>query len=117
MKSIAIMKYSVKNNMNYTRTRWLWRRLWKGIISLSSKSTEILTAIMSNSASHFGGRNGFTGGGILSLGGKLPPPRYIVKKALLSVKRGKDPELPKFEWKPLEKEKKLGCGTFGSVYL
>jgi hypothetical protein len=43
--------------------RWLWRRLWKGIISLSSKSTEILTAIMSNSASHFGGRNGFTGGG------------------------------------------------------
>jgi hypothetical protein len=43
--------------------RWLWRRLWKGIISLSSKSTAILTAIMSNSASHFGGRNGFTGGG------------------------------------------------------
>jgi hypothetical protein len=43
-------------------TRWLWRRLWKGIISLSSKSTAILTTIMSNSASHFGGRNGFTGG-------------------------------------------------------
>jgi hypothetical protein len=64
-------------------TRWLWRRLWKGIISLSSKSTAILTAIMSNSASHFGGRNGFTGGGgkILSLAGQLPPPpRYVVKK-------------------------------------
>jgi hypothetical protein len=64
-------------------TRWLWRRLWKGIISLSSKSTAILTAIMSNSASHFGGRNGFTGGGqILSLGGggAIAPRRYIVKK-------------------------------------
>jgi hypothetical protein len=65
-------------------TRWLWRRLWKGIISLSSKSTAILTAIMSNSASHFGGRNGFTGGWgkILSLAGQLPPPppRYVVKK-------------------------------------
>jgi hypothetical protein len=80
MKSIAIMKYSVKNNMNYTR--WLWRRLWKGIISLSSKSTAILTAIMSNSASHFGGRNGFTGVGANSFpGGQWsPPPRYIVKK-------------------------------------
>jgi hypothetical protein len=56
-------------------TRWLGRRLWNGIISLSSKSTAILTAIMSNSASHFGGRNGFTGGGkFFSLGGKLPPP-------------------------------------------
>jgi hypothetical protein len=32
-------------------TRWLWRRLWKGIISLSSKSTAILTAIMIKSAS------------------------------------------------------------------
>jgi hypothetical protein len=39
------------------------------IISLSSKSTAILTAIMSNSASHFGGRNGFTGGE----GGKFSP--------------------------------------------
>ena len=46
------------------------------IISLSSKSTAILTAIMSNSASHFGGRNGFTGGQILSLGGggAIAPP-------------------------------------------
>jgi hypothetical protein len=44
-------------------TRWLWKRLWKDIISLSSKSTSILSAIMSNSASKFGGRNGFTGGG------------------------------------------------------
>ena len=48
-----------------------------GIISLSSKSTVILTVIMRNSASHFGGRNGFTGGGqILSLGGQLPPQIY-----------------------------------------
>jgi hypothetical protein len=34
----------------------------EGHIISSSKSTAILTAIMSNSASHFGGRNGFTGG-------------------------------------------------------
>jgi hypothetical protein len=62
-------------------TRWLWRRLWKGIISLSSKSTAILTAIMSNSASHFGGRNGFTGGAnSFPGGGAIAPPRYIVKK-------------------------------------
>ena len=61
-------------------TRWLWRRLWKGIISLSSKSTAILTAIMSNSASHFGGRNGFTGGGKFFPWGGNCPPRYIVKK-------------------------------------
>ena len=49
------------------------------IISLSSKSTAILTAIMSNSASHFGGRNGFTGEGANSFpggGGQLPPPIY-----------------------------------------
>jgi hypothetical protein len=74
--------------MNYTQDpRWLWRRLLKGIISLSCKSTAILTAIMSNSASHFG-RNGFTGGGeILSLGGAIPPPpRYIVKKGTESLK-------------------------------
>jgi hypothetical protein len=49
------------------------------IISLSSKSTAILTAIMNNSASHFGGRNGFTGGANSFPGGQLPP-RYIVKK-------------------------------------
>jgi hypothetical protein len=54
-------------------TRWLWRRLWKGIISLSNESTAILTAIMSNSASHFGGRNGFTGGANCFPGGQLPP--------------------------------------------
>jgi serine/threonine protein kinase len=35
----------------------------------------------------------------------------------LKRKAKKDPELPKFEWKLFEKEKKLGCGTFGSVYL
>jgi serine/threonine protein kinase len=35
----------------------------------------------------------------------------------LKGKAKKDPELPKFDWKPFEKEKKLGCGTFGSVYL
>ena len=48
------------------------------IISLSSKSTAILTAIMSNSASHFGGRNGFTGGGGVNSfpGGQLPPQIY-----------------------------------------
>ena len=84
MKSIAIMKYSVKNKMNYTQDG-CGGRLWKGIISLSSKSTAILTANMSNSASHFGGRNGFTGGGGNSFpgggGGNCPPPpRYIVKK-------------------------------------
>jgi hypothetical protein len=56
-------------------TRWLWRKLWKGIIS-SSKSTAILTAIMSNTASHFGGRNSFTAEGANS----FPGPRYIVKK-------------------------------------
>jgi hypothetical protein len=28
----------------------------------------------------------------------------------LKTKAKKDPEFPKFEWK-------LGCGTFGSVYL
>jgi hypothetical protein len=54
--------------------RWLWRRLWKGIISLSSKSTAILTAIMSNFASHFGGRNGFTGGENYFPGGAIAPP-------------------------------------------
>jgi hypothetical protein len=59
-------------------TRWLWKRLWKGIIS-SSKSTTILTAIMSNSASHFGGRNGFTGGANSFPGGGNCP----LKKALL----------------------------------
>jgi hypothetical protein len=35
----------------------------------------------------------------------------------LKRKGKKDPELPKFEWKLFEKENKLGCGTFGSVYL
>jgi hypothetical protein len=44
------------------------------IISLSSKSTAILTAIMSNSASHFGGRNGFTGGANSFPGGAIAPP-------------------------------------------
>ena len=47
---------------------------------ITSKSTAILTATVSNTALHFGGRNDFTGGQILSLGGQLPPPRYIVKK-------------------------------------
>jgi hypothetical protein len=35
----------------------------------------------------------------------------------LKTKAKKDPELPKFEWKLFEKENKLGCGTFGYVYL
>jgi predicted Ser/Thr protein kinase len=35
----------------------------------------------------------------------------------LKRKAKKDPELPKFEWKRFEKENKLGCGTFGCVYL
>jgi hypothetical protein len=35
----------------------------------------------------------------------------------LKRKAKKDPELPKFEWKLFEKENKLGCGTFGSIYL
>jgi hypothetical protein len=72
MKSIAIMKYSVKNNMDYTQDGCA---IWLCIISLSSKSTAILTAIMSNSASHFGGRNGFTGGGANSFPGEaIAPP-------------------------------------------
>jgi hypothetical protein len=54
-------------------------------ISLSSKSTAILTANMNNSASHFGGRNGFTGGGgkFFPWGGNCPP-RYIVKKGTVA---------------------------------
>jgi hypothetical protein len=47
--------------------------IWKGIISLSSKSTVILIAIMSNSASQFGaemallgGANSFPGGGAIA---------------------------------------------------
>jgi hypothetical protein len=35
---------------------------------------------MRNSASHFGGRNGFTGGANFFPGGAIAPPRYIVKK-------------------------------------
>lgn len=35
----------------------------------------------------------------------------------LISKPKKDPGLPKFELKLFEKEKKLGCGSFGSVYL
>jgi hypothetical protein len=35
----------------------------------------------------------------------------------LKRKAKKDPELPKFEWKHFEKENKLVCSTFGSVYL
>jgi hypothetical protein len=69
-------------------TRWLWRRLRKGIISLSSKSTAILTAIMSNSASHFRGRYGFTGGGGNSFpvgGSNCPSPRYIVKEGTVEL--------------------------------
>ena len=60
------------------------------IISLSSKSTSILTAIMSNSASHFGDRNGFNGGGGGANsfpGGAIAPPRYIVKKGTASTHR------------------------------
>ena len=34
----------------------------------------------------------------------------------LKRKAKNDRELPKFEWKLFEKENKLGCGTFGSVY-
>jgi hypothetical protein len=35
----------------------------------------------------------------------------------LKRKGKKHPELPKFDWKLFQKEKKLGCGAFGSVYL
>ena len=31
MKSIAIMKYLVPEEQYELHTRWLWRRLWKGI--------------------------------------------------------------------------------------
>jgi serine/threonine protein kinase len=34
----------------------------------------------------------------------------------LKRKAKNDRQLPKFEWKLFEKENKLGCGTFGSVY-
>jgi hypothetical protein len=61
-------------------------RLWKGIISLSSKSTAILTVIMRNSASHFGGRNGFTGGANFFHGGGNCPSRYIVKKGTVTIR-------------------------------
>ena len=49
---------------------------------ITSKSTAILTATVSNTASHFGGRNDFTGGANPFTGGGAiaPPPRYIVKK-------------------------------------
>jgi hypothetical protein len=77
MKTIAIMKYSVKNNMNYTHKMAVEEAMGgrNAIISLSSKSTAILTANTSNSASHFGDRNGFTGGGggIISVGGGAIP--------------------------------------------
>ena len=62
-------------------TRWLWRRLWKGIISLSSKSTAILTAIMSNSASHFGAEMALLGRGELFPWHCPPPPQiYSLKR-------------------------------------
>jgi hypothetical protein len=41
------MKYWLGEEQYELHTRWLWRRLWKGIISLSSKSTAILTALES----------------------------------------------------------------------
>ena len=42
----------------------------------------------------------------------------LKRKAKKSERKAKkDPELPKFEWKLFEKENKLDCGTFGSVYL
>jgi hypothetical protein len=69
--------YEILGEEQYeVHTRWLWKRLWKGIISLSSKSTAILTAIMSNSASHFGGRNGFTGGANSFPGEAIAPQIY-----------------------------------------
>jgi hypothetical protein len=42
--------------------------------NLIIKSTAILTVIMRNSASHFGGRNGFTGGANSFPGGAIAPP-------------------------------------------
>ena len=52
------------------------------MLDLKPTSSSSSSSIMSNSASHFGGRNGFTGGGANSFpGGAIaPPPRYIVKK-------------------------------------
>jgi hypothetical protein len=72
------MKYSVKNNMNYTQDGCGGGYEGHNVItSLSSKLTAILTAIMSNSASHFGGRNGFIGGGskLFPWEGIAPPPQ------------------------------------------
>jgi hypothetical protein len=45
-------------------TRWLWRRLWKGIISLSSKSTAILLRTSGAEMALLGGGNYFPGGAI-----------------------------------------------------
>lgn len=59
---IAILK--LKNNMNYSQDgRLLWRKLWKGIISFSSKSRAILSGIMNNTASHFWQKWHYLGGG------------------------------------------------------
>jgi hypothetical protein len=84
--------YEILSEEQYElHTRWLcMEEAMEGhnaLISLSSKSTAILTAIMNNSASHFGGRNGFTGGGANSFpGGAIaPPPDISLKKGTVIV--------------------------------
>ena len=65
---------SMKSN-NLSLIRNIWVEAMEGHNLITSKSTAILTATISNTASHFEGRNDFTGGGGKSFhwGGQLPP--------------------------------------------
>ena len=76
---------SMKSN-NLSLIRNIWVKAMEGHSLITSKSTAILTATVSNTASHFGGRNDFTGGGGKSFhwGGAIAPPRYIVKKGTVT---------------------------------
>ena len=72
---------------NLSLIRNIWVEAMEGHNLITSKSTAILTATVSNTASHFGGRNDFTGGGGANpfTGGAItPPPRYIVKKGTVA---------------------------------
>ena len=71
------------NNLSLIRN--IWVEAMEGHNLITSKSTAILTATVSNTASHFGGRNDFTVGGKSFHWGGNCPPRYIVKKGTDSV--------------------------------
>ena len=66
---------SMKSN-NLSLIRNIWVEAMEGHNLITSKSTAILTATVSNTASHFGGRNDFTGGGAnpFTGGGAIAPP-------------------------------------------